>query len=251
MRKRDIFATALLALVPTAVIAAEGSLRGSPQSMTRQHAIALEEDRSFFRTPGAVLEEVAEGGLTPLDGNADYRTANVSFPYAAPEVRLLVERVAKEYRATCGEQLVVTSLTRPTARQPRNAHALSVHPAGIAVDLRISQKATCRTWLERTLLALENQEVLDVTRERHPPHYHVAVFPTQYRALVDSLDAMARAKAIAEAPKPVQAVAVTHAKMAALPPRSATDASWLAPLLFLAMSAATGLGAITRRLRQR
>jgi hypothetical protein len=248
MRIRDFLTTALFALLPTAVIAAEGSLRGSPASMTRQHNIALEEDFQFNRTPGSVLKEVEAGTLTHLAGNADYRTANVSFPYAVPEVRMLVERVAKEYRAMCGEQLVVTSLTRPQTQQPRNAHALSVHPAGLAVDLRISQRSTCRAWLERTLLVLEEEGVLDVTRERKPPHYHVAVFATQYRTYAARQDSIQLA---AQAPAPVAQPAVARSAMAAFPERRNNAASLIAPLLFLVTTGLTALGAAGRRLRRR
>ncbi|HYW06042.1 MAG TPA: hypothetical protein VE913_03745, partial [Longimicrobium sp.] len=80
---------------------------------------------------------------------------------------------------------------------PGNAHTLSVHPAGMAVDFRVSRNAECRTWLEGTLLGLERAGVLDVTRERMPPHYHVAVFPDAYSAYVERQDAAARAPVVA------------------------------------------------------
>jgi hypothetical protein len=54
----------------------------------------------------------------------------------------------------------------------------------MAVDLRIPQDAAARQWLEETLLNLEAGSLLDVTRERRPPHYHVAVFPEPYEAYV-------------------------------------------------------------------
>jgi hypothetical protein len=77
---------------------------------------------------------------------------------------------------------VVTSLTRPISEQPRNSHRLSVHPTGMAVDLRVPADSGARRWLENTLLSLENNGVLDVTKEKSPPHYHVAVFPLKYEA---------------------------------------------------------------------
>lgn len=252
MRTHKLMYVALFAMLPTAGIAAEESLRGSPASMTRQHNMAVEDDRTFFRTPKAVLKEVEAGTLTHLAGNEDYRTANVSFPYAAEEVRMLVERVAREYRAACGEQLVVTSLTRPSTKQPRNAHALSVHPAGVAVDLRISKRSDCRVWLERTLLALEAEEVLDVTREKRPPHYHVAVFVTKYRAYAERQDSTERALLAAQkAQQERAAMAVAHSGMATLPGRDGRATAWLVPMIFLVTSGLTALGAVRRRLRQR
>jgi hypothetical protein len=52
----------------------------------------------------------------------------------------------------------------------------------MAVDLRIPASADARRWLETELLDLEQADVLDVTRERRPPHYHVAVFPEAFAA---------------------------------------------------------------------
>jgi hypothetical protein len=53
-------------------------------------------------------------------------------------------------------------------------------PGGIAVDLRVSERARCRQWLEGTLLSMEARGPLDVTREYRPPHHHVALFPQPY-----------------------------------------------------------------------
>ncbi|HCQ99496.1 MAG TPA: hypothetical protein DIU48_08750 [Acidobacteria bacterium] len=56
----------------------------------------------------------------------------------------------------------------------------------MALDLR-RPAGRCRRWLERTLLSLESRGVLEATAERHPPHYHVAVFPEQYAFYVGRL----------------------------------------------------------------
>jgi hypothetical protein len=120
----------------------------------------------------------------------------VSYAFARPEVRDFVERFAASYRDATGSRLVVTSLTRPTSAQPANAHKLSVHPAGMAVDLRVPAAGTDRAFLESSLLAMEKAGVLDVTRERSPAHYHVAVFAeafSRYAARQDSIDAIAAA----------------------------------------------------------
>ncbi len=80
-------------------------------------------------------------------------------------------------------------LLRPANKQPANSVARSVHPTGMAVDLRIPAKGKCRSWLENTLLMLEGEQVLDVTRERFPPHYHVAVYAKPYQARVLAMQA--------------------------------------------------------------
>ena len=181
-RTRIAFMALALAFAPLSAAAenVEVSLSGSRASMLRQNQIAKEQDYSFLRTPVQVRRFIDDGRLVPVRGNGNFRLANVSYPYARPVVQAFVERLAEQYRGSCGEQLVVTSLTRPTVKQPRNASPLSVHPAGMAVDLRISKRSTCRSWLTRHLLELEKQGLIDVTQERRPPHYHIAVFPAAY-----------------------------------------------------------------------
>lgn len=160
------------------------SLRGSSISLDRQNVAARDHDFTYLRTSGQVERFVSAGYLVRIRGNGDFQLHDVSFPYARTEVALFVSRLARQYRSACGEQLVVTSLTRPRSRQPNNASSRSVHPTGMAVDLRRSNRRSCRAWLEDTLLSLEAQGVLEATREQRPPHYHIAVFPQQYAAYV-------------------------------------------------------------------
>lgn len=156
------------------------SLSGSKASMVRQNRQANQHDYTFLRTSSQVHEFVRQGRLVRLSGNSSYRVVDVSFPYARPEVKTFVQRLASQYRSACGEPLVVTSLTRPASRQPRNASPLSVHPTGMAVDLRASNRPACRAFLEKTLLTLEARGVLEATKERHPLHYHVSLYPKPY-----------------------------------------------------------------------
>jgi LysM repeat protein len=168
----------------TVTTAGAQTLKGSRASVDRQYAVAVQHDYSFLDNTKDVGRFVDLGLLVPVRGSSNFELASVSFPYARPGVRTFVDRLAQQYRAACGERLVITSLTRPTGKQPRNASDQSVHPAGMAVDLRISKLSRCRSWLERTLLALEKQGVLDATKERRPAHYHVALFPQQYLTYV-------------------------------------------------------------------
>lgn len=164
------------------------SLRGSPTSMARQNNVATELGYDFVQTSDQLYSMVESGELVILPGNGHYDVlGSVSYPYGRPEVRLFIERLAAQYHQATGEKLVVTSLLRPVAEQPRNSHELSVHPAGIAIDLRISSRRASQQWLESVLLKLERQGLLDVTRERWPPHYHVALFPQAYKAHVERL----------------------------------------------------------------
>ena len=166
--------------------AAAQSLRGSRASLDQQNRQAERHDFTYLRGRQDLRRMVGAGLLVPIDGGSHYRLNDVSFDVARPEVRLFVERLSAQYHRACGEPLIVTSLTRPRSYQPSNASARSVHPTGMALDLRVPQQASCRKWLESTLLHLEGQRVLDATKERSPAHYHVALFPDAYVAYVAS-----------------------------------------------------------------
>lgn len=200
---------ALVAAIPFR--ASAGTLRGSPASMKQQHKVAVDEDLSFTKKPSQVETLVHSGVLVLVKPGVNFGMSDVSYPYARPEVLLFIERLSAQYRAENGSRLVVTSLVRPADLQPRNAHVLSVHPAGMAVDFRVPATATQRAWLENALLGLESSKVLDVTREKNPPHYHVAVFPAEYLAYATKQ--MANEPSIAI--KPTSVVAGTAARTTA------------------------------------
>ena len=175
-RRRLVF---LACLAPLSSSMA-GGLGGSPASMEQQHAVAVESDYSFLRKPADIDHLVKLGRLVEVSDGADLSLSDVSFPFARPEVRTFLASLAADYRDEFGARLVVTSLTRPATLQPLNAHDLSVHPAGMAADLRIPAEPAQRAWMEARLLSLEDAGAIDITREKHPPHYHVAVFAEKY-----------------------------------------------------------------------
>jgi hypothetical protein len=176
-----MLALAATGVTTTAAEAANASLRGSRAAMIQQNQVAQAHGLNFYRTPADISAAVERGELVSLPGNENYEVADfVRHPFTHPTVRLFVERLSADYRAACDQKLVVTSAVRPSNGQPSNAHALSVHPAGMAVDLRVSDRQQCRAWLEDALLGMEEAGVLNGIRERSPPHYHVAIFPEQY-----------------------------------------------------------------------
>ena len=161
--------------------AAAQTLRGSRTTVDRAYRQALAHDVTFFKSGGSVRRAAGEGDLVRLRGNADYRIADASYPYALPSTRTFVQRLARQYRAECGERLVVTSAVRPSSLRLWNASDKTVHPSGMAVDLRKPRRRACLSWLRRTLLSVEGGGAIDATEEFRPPHFHVVVFPGPYR----------------------------------------------------------------------
>ena len=175
--------TALLALAIGLApeVEAQTSLRGSKASVNRMYEQAVDHKLKFHRT-GKSVENA--GNLVRMSGNADYRLAGVKYPRVLPSTRAFVQRLGEQYRDQCGEKLVVTSGVRPESYRLINANAKSVHPTGMAIDLRRPQKAKCLRWLRETLLYLEGKGAIEATEERNPPHFHVAVYPGPYNRYV-------------------------------------------------------------------
>jgi LysM repeat protein len=164
---------AALGLVPA--LSAQ-SLRGSSASVERMYVRAQENDLTFHRTATALRGAVGEGSLVRLTGNEDFLLQRVSYPFVIPATRAWVEAFAPQYHEHCKTPLVITSGARPQNGQPRNSSPISVHPTGMAVDLR-KPRGACLRWLRNELLSAERDGVLEATEERRPAHFHVAVFP--------------------------------------------------------------------------
>lgn len=174
-----------LSLCVTAVHAQ--SLKGSRSSIDKQYRKAVSYGFTFVQSSSALNSAIAANELIRVSPDRYMDLHDVSFPYAVPGTALFLSRLSSQYYRACGEKLTVTSLLRPRDRQPANSVAHSVHPTGMAVDLRVPKSRKCRAWLENTLLSLEREKVADVTRERYPPHYHVAVYAEHYETRVAAL----------------------------------------------------------------
>src|SRR5690606_3171723 len=144
--------------------------------------------------------------------------------------------------------------------QPANAHRLSVHPAGMAIDMRVPARASVREWLQETLLELERAGVLDVTREYRPPHYHVALYPAEYRAYVTAMDlgrdsAAAALKAATARESPsydakVPAINGDAAQQSSMDSGAAPRVQAAFPFLAVSMLAGAGVISVRRRSRR-
>jgi LysM repeat protein len=196
--KRCLHIVLCLTAVPLSLAAQ--TLRGSRASVDLMFASAHAKDLAFLDTRSDIYEAAVTGELELLSITDDLTLERVKFPFVLPNTRSFTDSLAAEYRAACGDRLVVTSGTRPTTEQPRNASPKSVHPTGMAVDFR-RPTGNCLTWLRQALLTLEQRHVIEATEERRPPHFHVAVLkqaPERPRSVIasaaSSLSTDARAK---------------------------------------------------------
>ena len=185
---RQLVATLLAQALCLAVLisspAAAQSLRGSPSSISRMYYHATDHGMYFYKTGSGLRKAASDGRFVKLKTTDTYRVAGVSYPYVQEATRVFVERLGRQYRQVCGERMVVTSAARPKSMRLANSVSRSVHPTGMAIDLRKPQGSRCRSWLRETLLSLEGRGVLEATEEYSPPHFHIAVFPTPYTRYV-------------------------------------------------------------------
>ncbi len=190
----------VLAFMLWGSVAQAQTLMGSAASMEKQYQLARTYGFNFVNSSSDVQRNVDSNQLVRVNQGRTMELHDVSYPYAVSETKLFLDRISAQYYSACGEKLTVTSLLRPRNRQPANASARSVHPTGMAADLRIPAKQNCRAWLERTLLSLEKERVIDVTREHYPPHYHVAVYAKQYETRVAAIYGSNYGQAVTEFP---------------------------------------------------
>jgi hypothetical protein len=157
-------------------------LKGSRSKVEQAYNAALINDYSFLRTEKEVDAFVEDGLLVRVRTTRYVKLVGVGHPYARPAVALFINRLAVQYHEACGEQMVLTSIVRTKNNQPRNASRRSVHPTGMAFDLRIPRTPRCRSSLIANLRLLHGRGVAIVTRENHPPHLHVVLKPRTYIA---------------------------------------------------------------------
>lgn len=151
-------------------------LRGSRASVEKMYGFAVAHRLRFHLSPLTLDSAIARGTLVPLTGDSTYDlTRGVGFSYATREAQQFVRAFAPQYLWACGTPLTVTSAARPLTRQPHNANPHSVHPTGIAVDIRRPPPGRCLDWVRAALARLEEQGVVEATEEHHPVHLHVAV----------------------------------------------------------------------------
>lgn len=210
----------VIALLVCGGLAQAQTLKGSAASIDKQYRTAIAYGFSFVNTARSLQSHMHSNQLVKVTPDRYIALHDVSYPYAVQGTKLFLSRLSAQYHSQCGEKLTVTSLLRPRDRQPANSVAHSVHPTGMAVDLRIPSAQKCRVWLENTLLSLERERVLDVTRERYPPHYHVAVYARDYETRVAGLDGTQAVEPVAA----VDAVAAAEPVVAAVPSEPAPAA---------------------------
>jgi hypothetical protein len=115
----------------------------------------------------------------------------------------------------------------------------------MAVDLRVPTDASSRAWLERSLLTMEQKGLIDVTRERSPAHYHIAVFAERYLPYAARQDSIAAAERTALAAQDAASTPTTRATVT-----TPSDSSRI-PHFLLSMMALVGISAPALRVAQK
>jgi LysM repeat protein len=189
---RRISLVVLLGVASFAPDAAAQSLRGSRASVDLMYRQARNHGLHFYETASGVRKAADRGEFVRLRGNANYQMGSVSHPYVLPSTATFVERLSAQYRAACGEKLVVTSAIRPKSQRLANSTSKTVHPTGMAIDLRKPTRGRCLSWLRETLSHLDAAGAVEATEEYRPPHFHVAVFPKPYERYVSGRGGVVR-----------------------------------------------------------
>jgi hypothetical protein len=176
-RTRATRATRVRAASPAPLLAIPGAtLRGSRTAVDNAYDAAQRAGLAFTNSRHEVERAAAVGAYVRLGNGSNYTLKGVGVPYVRPATRDFLADFGARHRTACGEPMVVTSAMRPTTVRLRNSVEKTVHPTGMAVDLRAPRGTRCRDWMRRELLVLERDGLIDATEERRPVHFHVVVF---------------------------------------------------------------------------
>ena len=179
---KQFFLTLILAFLCN--FAFGDNLQGGKKPRSEVYAEAERHGLTFVNSKDEIPEMVSKSLLVPLVSETNFEVdKQVSYPYVLPEVRIFAQQISEYLNEICGERMVITSALRPTSLKLINSVDDTVHPTGMALDIRRPPKK-CREWFEARIKYLEYKGAIQATREHQPPHYHVVVYPDQYATYV-------------------------------------------------------------------
>jgi hypothetical protein len=156
---------------------------GQVSSSEQQFRYAAERQIPFMATEAEYQSRVSTGYFVRLE--SPFMDVHARRPYAlASTVAFMTEMSEAYYSFGCG-RLTVKDALRLSAERPSNGSVYSVHPSGMAVDLRVRDIGeACENWMNSYLLEKEAEGRVDATREywkmvrgqKVPnPHFHLVV----------------------------------------------------------------------------
>lgn len=152
---------------------------GEVSSSKQQYHYALELKLPFMATESEYQAQIGSGYFIRLE--SPFMEVHAKRPYALPSTVFFVTEMAREYYVFGCGLLVVKDALRLIGERPRNGSLNSVHPAGMAVDIRTKYiPAECADWLRSYVIQKETEGKVDGTQEWKPEHLHIVV-PLQPR----------------------------------------------------------------------
>lgn len=158
------------------------------ESLLQQNAVADRMHIARIQTKAELKELVRDGELVPLRNTDALRVAiPADRAFLRPWAAKALMDIAGDFHTVFGTPLQVNSAVRTVqyqrtlTRRNRNAAAplgprASVHPAGIAFDIRRrGMTPTQIHWLQWRLLVLNTQGLVIVEEELRQPCFHVVV----------------------------------------------------------------------------
>jgi hypothetical protein len=159
-------------------------LNGGKQARDEAAAEAIRQGILSAADKAEMLKFINEGRLVPIETGEFFVVEKMEhgYPYVLPETRDFLRRLGVFWLEHCNERLVITSALRPK-NSPVNSIDNTVHPTGMAVDIRNYHLSRhCRDWVESKKRWFESAGIIQATKEHRHPHYHLVVYPEQFRS---------------------------------------------------------------------
>ena len=147
-----------------------GELTSSPQ----QYEYASRRQLAYMASEEEYQARIKSGYFELLE--SPFLKVLANRPHVLPSTAKFVYRLAADYYAFGCGQLVVTGAGRLSTQRPSNGSIYSVHPFGMAVDVRTKFiPIECADWLRSYVSGKEALQEVDATQEHRPEHLHVVV----------------------------------------------------------------------------
>jgi hypothetical protein len=152
---------------------------GEVSSSKQQFGYAMENQLPFMTNEADYETRIASGYFVRLEG--PFLEVHAKRPYALPSTVAFATEMSVAYNTFGCGRLVIKDTLRLTTERPKNGSPESVHPAGMALDIRTKYiPVECADWLRTYISQKEAEGKVDGTQEWKPEHLHIVV-PLQPR----------------------------------------------------------------------
>jgi uncharacterized protein YcbK (DUF882 family) len=183
-----VFTLFFVLFFPCSSFASSASLVGSKESLRKQNEVADQEALQRIRTLAELKDLKSAKVLLPLPESVVDKRLSEEYRWSLPRVSSFLEDLASVLMSNFGREFKVTSAVRTIEYQkilqiripnavPTEGERASSHLTGATVDItKVGMSKKELQFVRRTLLDLEERNLIEATEEWVQSCFHIMVF---------------------------------------------------------------------------